>query len=318
MTRVGIADLEIGNAEHEAAATVALIRSQSVPASKLGALIDELRSAVRAVQFSEDDRLFATPDAAHDLVGCVTDDLIEPALRDVRGWAQAGYDFRIVLDAAYPNELREIFNRPPIVFIRGNWPSGESAPAIAIVGTRQATNDGLARARRLSSELVHAGFTVLSGLAAGIDTAAHTAALDGGGLTRAVMGTGVDRIFPKENGPLAERILDSGGALLSQFFPQQPGATWTFPMRNIVMSGLSTATVVVEAAETSGARMQARVALQHGRTVFLLKSLVASHEWARKYVEEGAYGTRAIEIASTRDITDRLTGLSQLSPLAVA
>jgi DNA processing protein len=153
---------------------------------------------------------------------------------------------------------------------------------------------------------VESGFTILSGLALGIDTAAHTAALDAGGSTSAVVGTGLNRVFPPENSGLAERILASGGALLSQFFPAQPPTRWTFPMRNVVMSGLSMATVVVEASETSGARMQARVALQHGRTVFLLRSLVEQHAWAQKYVNEGAYGAFAIEIASTGEIVDRL------------
>ena len=106
-----------------------------------------------------------------------------------------------------------------------------------------------------------------SGLAAGIDTAAHTAALDAHGRTIAVMGTGVDHVYPATNRALAARIVDSGCALVTQFFPQQTPRPWMFPARNVVMSGLSLATVVVEASEASGARLQARVALQHGRAV---------------------------------------------------
>jgi DNA processing protein len=165
---------------------------------------------------------------------------------------------------------------------------------------------------------VEAGFVILSGLAAGIDTAAHTAALASAGSTSAVFGTGLDRIFPSENAELAEQILGAGGALISQFFPSQPPTQWTFPMRNVVMSGLAKATVVIEAGETSGARMQARVALQHGRTVFLLKSLVESHPWAAKYATEGAYGARAIEISSTADIVNRLNADDAPTTLAVA
>src|SRR5439155_17831309 len=130
--------------------------------------------------------------------------------------------------------------------------------------------------------------------------------------------TGLDRRYPPGNRSLAERILDADGALLSQFFPHQPPTRWTFPLRNVVMSGLTLATVVVEAGSTSGARMQARVALQHGRTVFLPRSLVATHEWASKYVHEGAYDTRAIEVATTEEIVERLAGNGvDARPLAV-
>jgi DNA processing protein len=137
-------------------------------------------------------------------------------------------------------------------------------------------------------------------------------------VSSAVIGTGLDRMYPPENADLADRIVGAGGAILSQFFPGQPPTRWTFPMRNVVMSGLSMATVVVEAGETSGARMQARVAMQHGRTVFLLRSLVEKHEWASKYVTDGAYGTRAIQISSAQEIVDRLAPVPSTLRLAVA
>ena len=315
---VAIKDLRIGEREHELSATVALLRSQQVPPTKLGTIIDEVGSAVRIVQMSESDRMFVVPEAAHEFVGAVTDEDLTRALRDVSAWDLREMDVRSVLDPNYPVDLHEIFNRPPLLFVRGQWPPAIILPAIAVVGTRKPSEEGIRRAQRLAAELVDARFVVLSGLAAGIDTAAHTAALAAGGLTSAVFGTGLDRIFPKDNQALAEKILESGGALMSQFFPSQPPARWTFPMRNVVMSGLSKATVVVEAGETSGARMQARVALQHGRTVFLLKSLVAEHEWAKRYVSEGAYGSKAIEIASTKDITDRLTSTIETPSLAIA
>jgi len=299
-------ELEVGDRYDELAATIALIRSEVVPAAHLGVLIDESGSAVRLVQLSEADRLMSHADPTHGVIGSVTEEDITRAQLDLASWQQSGLDVRCVLDQAYPAPLHDIFNRPALVFVRGAWPMQPDRPTIAVVGNRAATDDGLRRARRVASELVEAGFAVLSGLAAGIDTAAHTSALDAGGQTAAVMGTGLSRIFPAENEPLAERILAHGGVLLSQFFPSQPPTRWTFPMRNIVMSGLSLATVVVEASKTSGARMQARVALQHGRTVFLLKSLVEQHEWARKYVSEGAHGMQAIEIASTQDIVARL------------
>ena len=299
-------ELTAGDREHELASIVALIRKEVVTPYRLSAILEELGSAVRLVQQSEADRLFQLESPSHDLVGAVTQEDLTKAVRDVRRWIAEGRDIRTVLDDSYPSALRAIFNRPPLLFVEGIWDEQRDSWSVAIVGTRKASREGIARARRLSRELSAAGFSILSGMAAGIDTAAHTAALDAGARTSAVMGTGIDRRFPKENAPLADRILASGGCLISQFFPTQPPTQWTFPMRNVVMSGLTLATVVVEASETSGARMQARVALQHGRTVFLLRSLVESHEWARRYVEQGAYGTTAIMIGSTGEILERL------------
>jgi DNA processing protein len=252
------------------------------------------------------------------LVGAVTPEQLGTATRDLKTWRQYGYGIHTVLDENYPLALLAIFNRPPLLFVAGGWDTPESQRAVAVVGARKATPQGIRRAQRLTRALVEARFTILSGLAAGIDTAAHTTALDAGGTTSAVMGTGLNRRFPKENARLADQILERGGALISQFFPAQPPATWTFPMRNVVMSGLSLATVVVEAGETSGARLQARVALQHGRTVFLLQSLVEQHAWAQRYATEGAYGTHAIAVSSPDEIIDRLEGRFEPSPIVTA
>lgn len=281
-------------------------------------MVDEFGSAVRLIQLTENDRLFATPDASHDIVGIVKVSHLCQALADVDRWLERGLDVRSVLDPEYPTELREIFNRPPLVFVEGRWAAPQPSAAIAIVGARKASAEGLATATRFATELSRAGFTILSGLAAGIDTAAHTATLDIRGRTAAVMGTGIDRVFPAENTVLANRILKYGGALISQFFPEQPPTQWTFPLRNVVMSGLASATIVIEASETSGARIQARVALQHGRTVFLLESLVHAHEWAAKYATTGAYGTRALVVREPEDILDRMVATEPRERLAVA
>lgn len=311
-------DLKAGNRDHEHASLAALIRAQIVPVHTLAALVDAYGSAVRLVQLSEDDRLFLPPTAAHELVGAISDADVSRALTQVELWKRQDFRVLSVLDPEYPELLHDIFNRPPLLFIRGDSTSPvPRPPAIAVVGARAASDAGIQRARRVSRELVEAGFAVYSGLAKGIDTAAHRAALEVNGSTSAVMGTGLDRIFPPENEDLAQTIVEAGGLLFSQFFPEQPPARWTFPMRNVVMSGLALATVVVEASETSGARLQARVALQHGRTVFLLRSLVVQHEWAQKYVSAGAYGTKAIEISWTQDIVDRLRG-STLPAVSIA
>jgi DNA processing protein len=189
-----------------------------------------------------------------------------------------------VLDDAYPTNLRLIYNRPPFLFVRGEL-RPEDQRAIAVVGTRKASPEGIEQAERLARDLVGAGVTVLSGLALGIDGAAHGAALAAGGRTLAVLGTGIRRLYPGDHEHLAQEIVASGGALVSQFWPEAPPTRWSFPLRNITMSGMAIGTVVVEASDTSGARNQARRALEHGKRLFLVDSLVMHEPWAKRYAE---------------------------------
>jgi DNA processing protein len=153
--------------------------------------------------------------------------------------------------------------------------------------------------------------TVVSGLARGIDTAAHEAALASGGRTIAVLGTGITKCYPAENRDLAERIADSG-VLASQFWPTRPPGRDTFPRRNVVTSGLSQGTVVIEASKTSGAKMQARLALEHGKKVFLVQSLVTDQQWARDYVD----GRGAIEVAEVDEVTSHLAPVDRVKQKA--
>jgi len=289
--------LERGKHDDELAALVVLLNLREVPIERLAAEPDEFGSAVAVLQRVERESILAPK---------FGEDEILHARMMVADWQARGLDVRAVFDRTYPSNLRGIFNKPPLVFVRGTWREDRDTVAIAVVGTRKPTDEGRDRAAREANTIAAAGITVISGLAAGIDTAAHTAALDAGGRTVAVMGTGIDLIYPSKNTDLAKRIVASGGALLSQFFPDQPATQWTFPMRNVVMSGLSLATLVIEATETSGARMQARIALQHGRSVFLLSSLVRRHEWARKMVEVGYDGVRAVQIESADEVVNRL------------
>jgi DNA processing protein len=143
--------------------------------------------------------------------------------------------------------------------------------------------------------------TIVSGLARGIDTAAHRAVLERGRRTIAVIGTGITRSYPKENAELSEQIAASG-AVVSQFWPSAPPASWSFPRRNVTMSGIAQGTVVIEASATSGAKMQARVAYQHGKKVFLLRSLVDSYPWARRFV--GQRNVRVVD--DVRDVLREL------------
>src|SRR6266487_1671816 len=205
-----------------------------------------------------------------------------------------------VLDQKYPANLRLIPNLPPFLFFRGEVLDADAC-SVAVVGTRDASEDGIRRADRMSRLLAEQGVTVISGLAKGIDTAAHRAALDAGGRTIAVLGTGISKCYPSQNRELAEEIAH-GSALVSQFWPSRPPGKDTFPRRNVVTSGLSQGTVVIEASRTSGAKMQARLALEHGKKVFLLRSLATSQQWARDYVDKRG----AIEVADVGEVIRHL------------
>lgn len=306
-----------GRREHELAAVVAFLRARLRQGPSLAATLEQVGSAVRLAQGGLEECFERPSDPSSVFRGTVSTEDLSAALADVTSWLEAGHDMHSVLDDSYPTLLRQIFDRPPLVFVHGSWRPDVDWRSVSVVGTRRASLDGLGRARKLSRELVDAGFTVVSGLARGIDTAAHTAALAAGGRTIAVLGAGLEHTYPPENRDLARQIEGGAGALVSQFFPHQSPARWTFPMRNAVMSGLSLATVVVEASSTSGAKLQARLALRHGRAVFLLRSLLAAHSWARDYVEEGKYGTRAVQVESTDEIVGLLDALALAEPLAV-
>ena len=224
----------------------------------------------------------------------------------------AGARLVTVLDDEYPATLRTIFNLPPFLFVRGTLLRSDMR-AVAVVGTRHPSDAGLARAREMAGLLATERVTVVSGLAQGIDAAAHAAALEGGGRTIAVLGQGIATpIYPAANRDLAERIQDAG-ALVSQFWPSAHPATWTFPRRNVVTSGISQGTVVVEASSTSGAKMQARLAIQHGKRVWLLRSLVNSQDWAQSYVARRG----AIAVANVEDVIADLVDSDRLHRAAL-
>lgn len=171
-----------------------------------------------------------------------------------------------ITDAEYPELLKKIYDPPEELFLRGDAKFLNSR-SIAIVGTRNATNYGKEIAKHLSSELADCGFTIVSGLAEGIDTEAHIGALEAGGATVAVFGCGIDNIFPGKNKKLAEEI-EKKGILVSEYGPGVPSAKWTFPRRNRIISGLSLGVVMVEGHWDSGAMITAKLALDEGREVF--------------------------------------------------
>lgn len=213
----------------------------------------------------------------------------------VRYWAQQlvelGARLVTVLDDKYPANLRMIHDHPPFLFVRGSLESSDER-AIAVVGTRKPSEEGRRVTGQIARRLAERGITVVSGMATGIDTAAHVCALDAGGRTLGVLGAGIDRIYPSANRALAERIAGCG-ATLSQFWPNMAPTRWSFPVRNIVTSGLSLGTVVVEAGATSGARQQAEHALRHGKRLYLMRRLVEDQPWARELL--GRPGVLAID-----------------------
>jgi DNA processing protein len=233
-----------------------------------------------------------------DGVSRLSDDRVRFWQNEVERLADLGTWIVDAAQAAYPVNLRMIHNRPPFLMVRGTLVP-EDDRAIAVVGTRKPSEEGRRAAYRLAGGLAKRGVTVVSGLAEGIDTAAHSGAISAGGRTIAVFGTGIETVFPPQNRVLAGSV-SASGACVSQFLPGTRGARWTFPVRNLVTSGLSLGTVVVEAGETSGARLQAEAAVLHGKRVFLPQKLLRTRQWARDILRRP--GVTAVD--SVDDVID--------------
>lgn len=250
-------------------------------------LSQALEEAGTALDLAAGIRTGMEPPALEDALErvVVQEEQLEENMRLIDDLAGSGVTLVTVLDEAYPSNLRLVYDRPPFLFVRGALRQ-EDGRAIAVVGTRKASDEGLREADLLARGLADRGVVVVSGLALGIDTAAHQAALAVGGRTIAVIGNGIDAsIYPRQNRSLADRIVDSGGAIVSQFLPQAPPKPDNFRLRNRTMSGLALGTTVVEASGTSGARMQARMALEHGKRLFLVRELVTREPWAKQYAD---------------------------------
>ena len=216
-------------------------------------------------------------------------------------------DIQIVTrsDANYPKPLAEIYDPPNLLFCRGKLLDIDQV-AIAIVGTRHASNYGRAIATRLATGLAMAGFTIVSGLARGIDAAAHRAALAAGGRTVAVLGGGLLKMYPPEHAQLAKEI-EKSGAVLSESLPMQPPKSGSFPRRNRIVTGLCLGVIVVEAGERSGALISARMAMEQGREVFAVPGRVDSRmsRGCHRLISDGAKLVESID-----DV------LEELGPLA--
>ena len=283
---------------NERAALVALLMR---PHAKWQLVADDVEEAGSAVEV-----LFGRGHGQQALLGSTAgfEEELTAASATIARWEHEGLSVLTLLDESYPAQLLTVHQRPPILMYRGSLQVSD-AQGVAIVGTRHPSPDGVKRAYDLGRALSTQSVPVISGLAAGIDTAALRGSLAGQGRTVAVIGTGLYHCYPKENAELQAQIA-SEGAVISQFLPDSPPTKWSFPMRNAVMSGYAMATVVVEAAWRSGARMQARLALEHGRAVFLLDSLL-EHDWARDYSKRPG-------VTVVAELDDLMSGLERMKP----
>lgn len=216
-------------------------------------------------------------------------------------------DWRLVVldDADYPKALRAVDAPPSHLYVIGplNQPSDDRA--VAIVGSRTPSTDGARAATSLASDLADRGHTIVSGLAAGIDAAAHQGALNANGRTIAVMGTGIDRTYPASNTSLRNQIATTG-TIISQFTTGHPPTKTTFPARNVLIAGLSRVSVLIELSERSGTRIEATVALEQGKPVVLWAPLLAHLKWAQEFAShplvDFASSAEEIETAMARSV----------------
>ena len=213
----------------------------------------------------------------------------ELAREELARAADAGITVVSIDDDLYPSRLKEIYDPPVILYVRGNAEI-LTRPGIAVVGTRHPTPYGSGMAERLGCDLATHGLVIISGMARGVDTSAYRGAISAKGRTIAVFGTGVDVIYPKENSRLSEQILALGGALISEFPLGTFAAPQNFPIRNRILSGMSVGVLVVEAAEYSGTRITARLALEQNRDVFAVPGNVTNkNSWGpNTLIKQGA------------------------------
>jgi DNA processing protein len=276
--------------DREAAALLTLLHARPGGAS-WGQLASEVAfegSAETVLHGARGDALFELP---------FDDDVLADAADSISRWRRQALRFVTVLDEDYPARLLDIRETPPFLFYEGQLRIADMG--LSVVGSRKASEWGRDLAARVAEFLVSEGLTVIAGLAAGIDTVAHRAALDAGGRTVAFIGTGITRAYPKENAGLQREIAESG-LVLSQFYPDAAPTKFTFPMRNAAMSGYGIATIIIEAGETSGTRIQARVAREHGRPVILTSKVAETTTWGAAIAKESG-----VHVVSTmRDLRD--------------
>ncbi|GMV80161.1 MAG: DNA processing protein DprA [Planctomycetota bacterium] len=297
----------------ERLATLRLVHASNVGPVTYRKLVRIFGSA-EAVLAAPQARLEEVPD-----LGRKTAQSIRQAASDA--WAEEelarasvrGVTILTLDDPAYPKPLLNTYDPPPVLYVSGEL-RPEDALAVAIVGTRHCSPYGRKQAERLAAGLALAGFTVVSGLARGVDTSAHQGAMDaGGGRTLAVLGTGVDHVYPPENSKLHARIAGGGGAVLSELPLGTPPSSENFPRRNRVIAGLALGTIVIEGSATSGALITARYAVDMDREVFAVPGPVDSPNSAgpHRLIKQGAKLIEDVEdvLAELREVAAPLVKL---------
>jgi DNA processing protein len=222
---------------------------------------------------SQLERLRLGPETLEAILGRKLHDKAAGELDRVKA---LGGDVLILDDGSYPQQLREIPDPPITLYVRGDWQACLKQPGVAVIGSRMCSTYGRNAAEMLASDLASRGICIISGLARGIDTSAHLGAIRGGGRTIAVLGTGIDAVYPRENTGLVRTILESGGAVVSQFPLETPPLKDNFPYRNRIISGLSLGVLVVEASERSGSLITARLAAEQDREVMAVPGNITS------------------------------------------
>lgn len=243
--------------------------------------------AVYKATRAELEQLLRLPPETVDTI--IARDLLPRAEAEIAAVKQLGGDILLLDDGVYPSRLREIYDPPIVLYVKGAWSDCLDRPCIGVVGSRRCSTYGQNAANMLARDLAERGVTVVSGFARGIDAAAHRGALEANGRTVGVLGTGIDEVYPREHKKLAAEILDRGGALVSQFPLGTPPVSENFPYRNRIISGLSLGVVVVEAAENSGSLITARLAMEQNREVFAVPGNITSrNSFGTNYLIKGA------------------------------
>lgn len=229
--------------------------------------------AVFHARRAELESLRLSPVTIESLIKREFDQRADDELKRVK---ELGGDILILDDGSYPQLLREIADPPPVLYVKGDWDACMAQPCVAVIGSRLCSTYGANSSQMLSRDLASRGVTIVSGLARGIDTAAHRGALEGNGRTIAVMGTGLDGVYPKENRSLIDRIIDGGGCIVTQFPLGTPPLKDNFPFRNRIISGLSLGVLIIEASERSGSLITARLASEQDREVMAVPGNITS------------------------------------------
>ncbi|HZJ42775.1 MAG TPA: DNA-processing protein DprA [Pyrinomonadaceae bacterium] len=242
--------------------------------------------AVYAATRAELEQIRLVPEAIDSIIAR---SLQGPATMEIAAVKALGGDILLLDDGVYPSSLREIYDPPIVLYVKGAWAECLDRPCIGVVGSRKCSTYGQNAALMLSRDLTQRGVTIVSGFARGIDAAAHKGALEAGGRTVAVLGTGIDQVYPRDHRKLAIDILDSGGAMVTQFPLGTPPVSENFPYRNRIISGLSLGVLVVEAAENSGSLITARLAMEQNREVFAVPGNITSrNSFGTNYLIKGA------------------------------